>query len=111
MTRRRPADLLARPELRSLVVGVMREVVAVANAQGIMLREQDVTDYLAWTEREPEVQTSMMIDRDRRRSMEVDALIGVIERKGRELRVPTPLSSAVLGLLKSIEDDLTTSEA
>jgi 2-dehydropantoate 2-reductase len=105
LTGRRPADLLARPELRALVVGVMHEVVAVANAQGIMLRDQDVTDYVAWTERELGVQTSMMIDRQRGRSMEIDALIGVIVRKGRELRVPTPLSSTVLGLLKSIEED------
>ena len=106
VTGRRPADLLARPELRALVVGIMREVVAVANAQGIMLNEADITEYVAWTEREPEVQTSMMIDRQRRRSMEVDALIGVIVRKGRELRVATPLSGAILGLLQSIVDEL-----
>jgi 2-dehydropantoate 2-reductase len=111
VTGRRPADMLARPELRALIVGIMREVVAVANAQGIMLREKDITEYVAWTEREPEVQTSMMIDRQRGRSMEVDALIGVIARKGEDLRVPTPLSGAVLALLKSLEDDLPIPEA
>jgi 2-dehydropantoate 2-reductase len=107
---RRPAQLLARPELRALVVGIMREVVAVANAQGIMLDEHDIAEYVNWTEKEPEVQTSMMVDRQRGRTMEVDALIGVIVRKGRELRVPTPLSSAVLGLLDSIEEELSTAE-
>jgi 2-dehydropantoate 2-reductase len=106
VTGRPPAELLLRPELRELVTGIMREVVAVANAQGIMLRYSDVQDHVAWTEGASLMRTSMMVDRARGRRMETDALIGVVVRKGRELRVPTPLSSAMFGLLKSVDENL-----
>jgi 2-dehydropantoate 2-reductase len=104
ITGRRPADLLVRPELRTLVIGIMREVVAVANAQGIMLRDVDVDDHIKWTEGAALLRTSMMVDRARGRPMETEALIGVVARKGRELRVPTPLSAAIYGLLTSIDE-------
>jgi 2-dehydropantoate 2-reductase len=111
VTGRPPAELLLRPELRQLVTGIMREVVEVANAQGIMLRYSDVQDHVSWTEGASLMRTSMMVDRARGRRMETDALIGVVVRKGRELRVPTPLSSAMLGLLKSVDENIAGSGA
>ena len=94
-----PAQILAQPELRALVIGVMREVVAVANAQGITLCEGDIREQMAWTNGAAAITTSMLVDRARGRSMEVDALIGVVVRKGRELGVATPLSGALHALL------------
>jgi 2-dehydropantoate 2-reductase len=94
-----PAQILAEPELRQLVIGVMREVVAVANAQGITLCEGDISKQIAWTNGATAITTSMLVDRARGRSMEVDALIGVVVRKGREFGVPTPLSGGVHALL------------
>jgi 2-dehydropantoate 2-reductase len=98
-----PAQILAMPPLRDLVIGIMREVVAVANAQGIMLREGDIIEQIAWTDGATGIRTSMMIDRAAGRSMEVDAIIGVVVRKGRELAVPTPLSSALHALLQAAD--------
>ncbi len=99
ITGKTPAAILAIPELRELVIGVMREVVAVANAQGIMLRESDISEQIAATDGATAITTSMLIDRTRGRSMETDALVGVVVRKGRELGVPTPLSGAMNALL------------
>ncbi|HEY6360720.1 MAG TPA: 2-dehydropantoate 2-reductase [Vicinamibacterales bacterium] len=101
---RTPAEILALPELRELVVGIMREVIAVANAQGIMLREADIDEQIAWTNGAAAMQTSMMVDRQRGRSLETDALIGVVIRKGRELGVPTPLSGALHALLLAADE-------
>ena len=98
-----PAQILAMPALRDLVIGIMREVVAVANAQGIMLREADIGEQIAWTDGATAIRTSMMIDRTTGRSMEVDAIIGVVVRKGQELGVPTPLSSALHALLQAAD--------
>lgn len=100
---RSPRELLAVPEARALVVAIMREVVAVARAQGIAVGESDVDQQLAWTEKASAVRTSMMVDRERGRSMETDALIGVIVRKGREHGVPTPFSGTLFALLKAME--------
>lgn len=100
---REPRDLLASPEARALVVGIMREVVAVAQAHGIALRESDIDQQIGWTERATAVRTSMMVDRERGRAMETEALVGVIVRLGRAHGVPTPFSEALYGLLKAID--------
>jgi 2-dehydropantoate 2-reductase len=101
-TGRAPAELLRIPESRAVVIGVMREVVAAANAHGIPLRPSDVDDQIAWTEGAAAIRTSTMIDRARGREMEIDDLLGVVVRKGRERGVPTPYSEAVLGVLKAV---------
>jgi ketopantoate reductase len=44
-----------------------------------------------------------MVDRERGRTMEADALIGVVVRKGRDAGVETPASDAMLALMKAID--------
>ena len=80
----------------------MSEVVEVARAQGIDLRQSDIDEHLAWTERASGMRTSTMVDRERGRTMEADALIGVIVRKGREAGVATPASETMYALMKAM---------
>ena len=103
ITQRTPRELLASSQARSILLGIMREVVAVARASGVELRESDIDPQLAWTERATAIRTSMMVDRERGRAMEIEALIGVVVRGGRAHAVPTPISETVFGLLKAIE--------
>jgi 2-dehydropantoate 2-reductase len=103
VTGRDPALLLSVPESRALLLDVMREVVAVARAQGIALTDADADEQIVWTERAGSIRTSTTVDRERGREMEVDALIGVVVRRGAQLGVPTPRSATLLGLLKAIE--------
>ena len=103
VTGRDPAVLLSVPESRALLLDVMREVVAVARAQGIALTDADADEQIAWTERAGSIRTSTTVDRERGREMEVEALIGVVVRRGAALGVPTPRSATLLGLLKAIE--------
>jgi 2-dehydropantoate 2-reductase len=103
VTLRTPAELLALPETRALLTAIMREVVAVAQAQGIDLQRSDVDEHIAWTERASGMRTSTMVDRERGRTMEADALIGVIVRKGSDAGVPTPASAALYALMKAID--------
>ena len=103
VTGRDPQILLRVPESRTLLLDIMREVVAVARAQGIALSDADADEQIAWTERAGAIRTSTMVDRERGREMEVDALIGVVVRRGAALGVPTPRSAALLGLLNAIE--------
>ena len=104
ITGRTPRDLLASSESRQLLVSLMREVVAVARAQGIGLEDKDADDQIAWTERAPAIRTSMMVDRERGRQMETEALIGVVVRRGRAHGVPTPHSETMYALLKGLEN-------
>ena len=103
VTLRTPAELLALPETRALLIAIMSEVVAVARTQGIDLQRSDVDDHIAWTERASGIRTSTMVDRERGRTMEADALIGVIVRKGREAGVNTPASETMYALMEAIE--------
>jgi 2-dehydropantoate 2-reductase len=103
LTARTPRDLLAQPEARGLIVRMMREVVAVGQAAGIALRDGDVETQIAWTEKARAIRTSMMVDRERDRAMETEALIGVIVRRAREHGISVPCSETVYALLKAME--------
>jgi 2-dehydropantoate 2-reductase len=103
VTGRTPRELLALPTARVTLIGIMREVVAVARAHGIALDDADVDRQIEWTERAEAIRTSMMVDRGRGLAMETDAQIGVVVRTGREHGVPTPFSAALYGLLKAID--------
>jgi 2-dehydropantoate 2-reductase len=102
VTLRTPAELLALPETRALVVRIMSEVAAVARAQGVDVRRSDIDEHLSWTERASGMRTSTMVDRERGRTMEADALIGVIVRKGRAAGVETPTSETMYALMKAM---------
>lgn len=103
IAQRSPRDLVVNSESRELLRSVMHEVIAVARAQGIELPDSIPDDYFAWMKTAPEVRSSMQVHRERGASMETDALVGVVIRKGRELGVPTPLSRALYALLTAIE--------
>jgi 2-dehydropantoate 2-reductase len=103
LTARAPRELLAEPEARALVVRMMHEVVAVGRAAGVALRDEDVQTQMAWTEKAQAIRTSMMVDRERDRAMETEALIGVIVRRAREHGISVPCSEAIYALLKAME--------
>jgi 2-dehydropantoate 2-reductase len=94
-----------RPDLRTLVTGLVDEGKAVAAAQGIVLDAdpEALIDHAA----KPEVayghKASMLQDVEARRATEVDWLNGGIVRFGREHGVPTPLNEAVVALIKGVE--------
>jgi 2-dehydropantoate 2-reductase len=95
-------DLLADRSTRALAIGIMREVVDVAQGLGIDLRESDVDHIVDYTKRTPSILTSMEVDRRMGRPLETEALIGVVVRKGRQLGVATPVSSVIYALLDAI---------
>jgi 2-dehydropantoate 2-reductase len=102
ITQRTPRDLVSVPSTRQLLVDIMREVIAVAASQGIAIPASAIDEQLAWTEQAPAIRTSMMVDRSLARGMEIDALVGVVIRKGAECGVPTPFSQSMLALLQAI---------
>ena len=102
IAQRTPRDLVSVPSTRQLIIDLMGEVVAVAAAQGIAIGVSAIDEQLAWTERAPAIRTSMMVDRNRGRGMEIDALVGVVVRKGGECGIPTPFSQSMLALLHAI---------
>jgi 2-dehydropantoate 2-reductase len=95
-----------RPDLRSLVSGLVDEGKAVAAAQGIVLDAdpEALIDHAAKPEVAYNHKASMLQDVEARRTTEVDYLNGGIVRFGREHGVPTPLNEAIWALVKGVED-------
>jgi 2-dehydropantoate 2-reductase len=102
LTFRSSQDLLGNPHTRALLLGMMREVVAVANARGVALGEADIEQLVAATEKSAPIRPSMLVDRERGRRLETDALVGVVVRKGKEAGVPTPVAEVLYALLTAI---------
>src|SRR5581483_7568572 len=99
-----------RPDLRSLVSGLVDEGKAVAAAQGIELDAdpEDLIDHAAQPEVAYDHKASMLQDVEARRTTEIDYLNGGIVRFGREHDVPTPLNQAIWALVKGVEGSWTT---
>ena len=87
-------------ETRTMMISLMQEVEAVARAQGIELdadviqKSMDFVDNAA-----PQIKPSMQLDVEAGRRSEIEAMIGVIGRKGREVGVPTPVADMVYATL------------
>jgi 2-dehydropantoate 2-reductase len=96
--------LAARPEIVELQRGAVREVVAVAAAEGIAL---DLDAALAAMERiavaMPGQLSSTAQDVARHKSSEIDHLNGVVARLGRVHGIATPINATLLALVKLVE--------
>ena len=86
-------DLQREGEPRRSVTRAMREVAAVARAEGIGLSEQDVGKWMGILDGlDPEGEPSMRQDAEARRKSEVELFSGTITRLGRKHGVPTPVN-------------------
>jgi 2-dehydropantoate 2-reductase len=94
-----------RPDLRSLVSGLVDEGKAVAAAQRITLDAdpEELIDHAARRDVAYGHKASMLQDVEARRPTEIDYLNGGIARFGRELGVPTPLHDTITALIKGVE--------
>lgn len=97
--------LLGTPEMQELMKDLLREVVAVANAQKIALDFDERWDAIAGllTKLAPNTKGSMLQDVEARRQTEIDVMCGAIIEAGTRLNVPTPCNRAMVGLIKALE--------
>jgi 2-dehydropantoate 2-reductase len=92
------------PETRKLISGIMQEVEALAHAQGITLDPDIVQKSLEFMDNAgPHIKPSMQLDVEVGRRTELESMVAVIGRKGRELGVPTPVADFVYGSLLPVE--------
>jgi 2-dehydropantoate 2-reductase len=92
------------PETRRLVSGIMQEVEALARAQGISLDPDVVQKSLEFMDdAASHIKPSMQLDVESGHRTELESMVGVIGRKGRELGVPTPVADFAYGALLPVE--------
>ena len=99
LTRLTPAQLLAQEPTRALYRSVMQETAAVAQAAaGVAAAIVERTMHYLATAGDPG-DSSMAVDFQRQRRIEVEAIHGAVVRHGQRLRVPTPLNRMIYDAL------------
>jgi len=87
-------------ETRSLLTTLMREVESLARAQNIALDTDVVEKSMAFIENSAaHIKPSMQLDVETGHRSELEAIIGVIGRKGRQLGIPTPAADLIYAAL------------
>jgi 2-dehydropantoate 2-reductase len=98
------AQLAAMTEVREIQHAVVREVVALAAADGVALQLEpslQAMEHIAVAM--PGQLSSTAQDMARRKPSEIDHLNGFVARRGRELGVPTPVNQTLHALVKLVE--------
>jgi len=104
LTRLPMGDYRSVSETRSLLSGIMQEVEALARAQGILLDPEVVQKSLEFMDSTaPHIKPSMQLDVEAGCRTELESMVGVIGRKGRELGVPTPVADFAYSSLLPVE--------
>lgn len=94
-------DVMADEKGRTMVRGLMEEILRLAKAGGIVLPPDSVETALVKVARFPyETRSSMQLDYEKGRRTEVDLFIGYAVRTGRALGIPAPLHEELYAALK-----------
>ena len=104
LTRLPMGDYRSIPETRGLLSKIMQEVESLARAQGVNLDANVVQHWLDFIDNAaPSIKPSMQLDVEAGHRTELESMIGIVGRKGRELSVPTPVSDFVYDSLLPVE--------
>ena len=96
------AAMLATAEGENTIRRAMLEVCDTAAACGHPQRDGLIDDHIAGTRRMPAYKTSMALDFERGREMEVEAILGNVVRAARRGQVAAPTLETLYGLLNMI---------
>jgi 2-dehydropantoate 2-reductase len=91
-------------EAQALMESLMREVVALAQAEGVHLTDGDIADWYSILQTlSPEGKTSMLQDVEAGRKTEIEMLAGKVMELGRKHGIPTPANEVMLRLIHVLE--------
>jgi 2-dehydropantoate 2-reductase len=104
LTRLPMAEYRSIPETRAMITRLMQEVELLARAQRIALDEDVVQKCLDFMDSAAaHIKASMQLDVESGHRTELESMVGVIGRKGRELGVPTPVADFIYASLLPVE--------
>lgn len=81
------------------VYQMMTETALVARADQVQLDQGDVDEMFELIRHFDAIKTSMLVDREKGRPLELDAISGAVLRRAEQLGVATPVTQLVVGLL------------
>jgi 2-dehydropantoate 2-reductase len=92
--------MIGDPDLRALCKTMMQETRSVNEALDVHIPADMMDRRLAGAASATDHKMSMLQDLERSRSLEIDALVGVVQELGRLTSVRTPVIDAVLAMIK-----------
>jgi 2-dehydropantoate 2-reductase len=96
--------LREQPATRALFLASSKEVEDVARAEGVNLPENLTSNLASYIDAIPaSTRSSLLIDLQQGKPIEVEALQGSVMRRGQAVGVPTPIMSTLYALLKPYE--------
>ncbi len=100
------AGVLAKGEPNRTMIAAMREVIAIANVQGIKLSEADLNEYIGIIGKlNPEGTPSMGQDRINRKQSEVDMFAGTVLEMAKRYQLHVPANEFLYQRVKEIEQE------
>ena len=93
------------PQVRDMFYAASREIAAIANAEGVTIsanRFETLEEYM--TNLPPTTRSSLLIDLEQGKRIEVEALQGAAVRRAAKHGVPVPIMSTLYALLKPWEN-------
>jgi len=93
--------LWSDPSAKALMISAFREVIAVARAENIATSDDLLDKIVAYVDSvPPTTRSSLLIDLQQGKPIEVEALLGTVVRRGGRTQVPTPIMAALYAVLK-----------
>lgn len=101
--------LWSLPGFRDVFLQAVGEVERIARAEGVMVAAEIKDQIVRYIESvPPTMRSSLLIDLQQGKKIEVEALAGAAVRRGRAAGVPTPMMLALYSVLKPYENGPTT---
>lgn len=100
LTRLDTGALSRDPGLSRIVYGMMAEAAAAAAADGVMLTEADCTEMFELIRNFDPIKTSMLVDFEHNRTLELEEICGAVLARSRRLRREAPYTFTVYQLLR-----------
>ncbi|MCG7899498.1 MAG: 2-dehydropantoate 2-reductase [Candidatus Thiodiazotropha weberae] len=94
-------SLTAHPVLTRTVYQLMEEVALAAEADGVDLQQCDIDEMYQLICQFDAIKTSMLVDREKGRPLELDAITGVVVERCSRLGKEAPISALVQALLEN----------
>ncbi|WP_227513289.1 ketopantoate reductase family protein [Marinobacter sp. LQ44] len=93
-------SLTHHPEFGKVVYGMMAETVKASEADGVNLTQKDLDDMFELISNFNAIKTSMLVDKEKGRPLELDSIAGAVLRRCEQLGVDAPYTFTVNALLR-----------
>jgi len=97
------SEMTDRSEVENLSIKLMQEVVATAGACKVILPENLIAENVEYTRNFPPYKTSMLVDCENNRPLEVEAIVGSVVKAARKHRIDAPHLETLYALLKAFD--------